>query len=44
MAARFFRLVPATCMDGIDAAALDLPTSQPVMIATHSNACPASPP
>ena len=41
MAARFYRLVPATCMDGIDAAALDLPTSQPVMIATHSNACPA---
>ena len=47
MAASFFRLVPATCMDGMDgiyAAALDLPTSQPVMIATHSNACPASPP
>jgi hypothetical protein len=29
MAARFFRLVPATCMDGIDAAALDLPPVNP---------------
>ena len=41
MAARFTRLMPATDMDGIDAAPLDLCTGQPAILATHDHAYPA---
>ena len=41
MAALFIGLMSGTSMDGIDAALLDLSSSQPVILATHSHAYPA---
>lgn len=41
MAALFLGLMSGTSMDGIDAALLDLSSSQPVILATHSHPYPA---
>jgi anhydro-N-acetylmuramic acid kinase len=41
MGALFIGLMSGTSMDGIDAALLDLSSSQPVILATHSHAYPA---
>jgi anhydro-N-acetylmuramic acid kinase len=41
MAGLFIGLMSGTSMDGIDAALLDLSSSQPVILATHSHAYPA---